>query len=62
MRKTTYTLFLLTLAFVGGRTAAAESTGDKPNIILVMSDDMGWGELGMMGNKLISTASSRFLK
>lgn len=34
---------------------AADATANKPNIILVMSDDMGWGELGMMGNKLIHT-------
>lgn len=27
----------------------------KPNIILILTDDMAWGELGMSGNKLIKT-------
>jgi len=47
-------LFVFYLAPAFGE-ALSEIDGPKPNIILVMSDDMGWGELGMMGNKLIHT-------
>lgn len=36
-------------------TLGAESTATKPNIILVMADDMSWGELGMSGNEIIQT-------
>ncbi|MFH1881677.1 MAG: sulfatase-like hydrolase/transferase [Planctomycetota bacterium] len=28
---------------------------DKPNIILCMADDMGWGDPGFNGNKIIKT-------
>ena len=48
------TAFLFALLTVCS-TPGAESTFEKPNIILVMSDDMSWGELGMSGNKIINT-------
>ena len=55
MNSRTITL-LLSFSVTAVLTAAAEKAkSPKPNIILVMSDDMGWGELGMMGNKLINT-------
>jgi arylsulfatase A-like enzyme len=57
MNSRTITLLLL-FSVTAVLTAAAEkakSPRPKPNIILVMSDDMGWGELGMTGNKLINT-------
>ena len=31
------------------------SAKDRPNIILMMADDMGWGDAGYMGNKVIKT-------
>jgi arylsulfatase A-like enzyme len=34
---------------------AAELTSSKPNIILCMADDMGWGDPGFNGNKVIKT-------
>lgn len=33
--------------------SAAEST--KPNILLIVADDLGWGELGFQGNKELPT-------
>lgn len=37
--------------FVGGRLLAV----DRPNVILVMADDLGWGDVGFNGNMVIKT-------
>ena len=31
------------------------ATAAKPNIILVMADDQGWGDMGYMGHKVLKT-------
>jgi len=40
-------------AMMGRRAVAAEA--DKPNVIFIMADDLGYGDLGGFGQKLIRT-------
>ena len=32
-----------------------ESKADKPNIIIILADDLGYGDIGVFGNKNIRT-------
>ena len=42
--------------FSGKRKCQAQTIQNKkPNIILMMADDMGWGDVGFNGNKIIKT-------
>jgi len=41
-------LTIWTLAFLFFSAAAAESNG-KPNVVIMLMDDMGWGDLGIFG-------------
>ncbi|MFC1497602.1 arylsulfatase [Verrucomicrobiota bacterium] len=43
------------LAKTDPKAKGSSLKGSKPNIILVFTDDMGWGELGCSGNKIIKT-------
>ncbi len=48
----------LVLSAAGGLADAADRAtlaGSKPNIILIMPDDMGWGDMAAHGNPLIKT-------
>ena len=45
--------FLLVILFVTSLTDGF--TEEKPNIILIMCDDLGWGDVGFNGNKSIRT-------
>ncbi|MFC2080379.1 sulfatase [Bacteroidota bacterium] len=43
-------LFILALTFTG-----CASEPEKPNVILIMADDLGWGDTGYNGNEVIMT-------
>ncbi len=38
-----------------GRAEALLRTADKPNIILIMADDLGYGDIGCYGSTKIKT-------
>ncbi len=40
------------LLFLAG---AGHSQNSKPNIVIILADDMGWGDLNLNGNKFVST-------
>ncbi len=48
------TNLLLTTALLS-TTVVAVHGADKPNVILIMADDLGWGDVGFNGNKIIQT-------
>ena len=49
-------LILVFIGLLGGAVAAAEKpTATKPNIIYLLSDDMGYGDIGFNGCKDILT-------
>ena len=43
--------FVLFLA--GGISSAAEAR--RPNVVFIIADDLGWGDLGSYGQKIIRT-------
>ena len=46
-------LLALAVAVVGGSSALG--AGERPNVIVIMTDDQGYGDLGCHGNSLIQT-------
>jgi arylsulfatase A-like enzyme len=50
------TLFLLTtLLFAGPPARSADTTPPRPNIVVILSDDMGYADIGVHGGKDIPT-------
>ncbi|MFK8050569.1 MAG: sulfatase [Halioglobus sp.] len=50
-----FPLLLLLTQFCGELCAAELSEPRSPNIIVILTDDMGYGDLGVYGNRLIRT-------
>ena len=54
MRNVTFILTLSILA-VSTIVVSCQDHHEKPNVILLMADDMGWGDTGYNGNEVIKT-------
>lgn len=52
---TTKLKWIVSLLFLVQMTAFGQSAPTKPNIIFIMADDLGWGELGCYGNTFNET-------
>ena len=45
----------LLAASLGCANVQKKETNNRPNIVLVMCDDLGWGDTGFNGNEIIKT-------
>ena len=48
-------LLPLSLAFVTGGTGVLAQSNKRPNVIVIMTDDQGYGDLSMHGNPTLLT-------
>ncbi len=48
-------LVLTVIGAIGGTGAFAAAPATKPNILVIISDDQGWGDYGFMGHAQIAT-------
>ncbi|MEO1994963.1 MAG: sulfatase-like hydrolase/transferase, partial [Planctomycetaceae bacterium] len=49
------TLVWLALLSIAVPVTRADESGDRPNFVLMMCDDLGWGDTGFNGNQVIRT-------
>lgn len=55
MRKPLCVLLTLSLFLIGLSVGIASAENDRPNVILIMTDDQGYGDLSITGNEAIET-------
>ena len=61
MKRTLWTrvwLAAVVVAAYGGIAAGADEKAPRPNIVLCMTDDQGWGDVSYNGLKQIQTPAS----
>ncbi|KSA12324.1 arylsulfatase [Maribacter dokdonensis] len=62
MAKNLLVIFIIILNLSCGKLSRNEPTVKKPNIILFLADDQGWGDLSSSGNNNLSTPNIDALK
>lgn len=55
MTRSLSALFVLLVTCHGGATAADPLTGKKPNVVFVLTDDQGYGDISAHGNPVLKT-------
>jgi arylsulfatase A-like enzyme len=43
------------MAGLAGSVAAAQGRGSRPNILFILADDLGYGDVGVFGQKIVAT-------
>src|SRR6478736_4911326 len=55
LRRAIIALALLASWCGAGERVHAQETRRRPNVLIILSDDQGWGDLGITGNKNLKT-------